>query len=347
MLRFALVLATLCFSVTAHAQDPLKLFEARTFKEGDKILPYRLLVPKGYQAGTPWPLIVWLHGSNEVGNDNAAQIKGLAGTILSDPNKCPAFVMVPQCPQGESWVALGLNKAPPVPEPCRLVVAAIAGLTKEFSVDDRRLYLGGFSMGGCGTWEILTRYPGTFAAAFPIAGPPGDRKNVAPLIKHVPLWVFQGANDPPLETTRALVADLKAAGADLTYLEPPGVAHEFRTALADPKLPAWLFAQKRSTAPDFTQKAVPEEATQILRTLAEGTTGTWTGAVERTGHKVPRLPIDGVRYRLKPSANAGPDVADLLARIGKGEVKGVHIVTGTIELRQLPWMAVERIVVKK
>jgi len=93
-------------------------------------------------------------------------------------------------PSGGDW--LGYNKVPDITEPSRLVVATIAKLHKEVGLDGSLINLRGFSMGGCGTWERLIRFHNQFAAAFPIAGPPGDRKALAPVIKHIPVWVFHG-----------------------------------------------------------------------------------------------------------------------------------------------------------
>ena len=73
----------------------------------------------------------------------------------------------------------------------------------------------------------------------------------------------------------------------------------------------------------------------------------WTGPVQHTAHGVPRLAIDGVRYRLRSAAKAAPDVADMLQRIGKGEITGPCEVTGTVELEDMAWIAVEQIKVKK
>jgi predicted peptidase len=80
-------------------------------------LKYRLLVPKGYKKGTAWPLIVWLHGSGEKGNDNVSPLRAIDKTFLTDAAKCPAFVMVPQCPDRTAWHAVGFNKVPEVTEP--------------------------------------------------------------------------------------------------------------------------------------------------------------------------------------------------------------------------------------
>jgi poly(3-hydroxybutyrate) depolymerase len=349
MKRYAVLLAALCTTPSAHAQDRFPQFQARTHKEGDSALKYRLLVPKAYKPGTALPLIVWLHGSGEKGTDNTAPLLALDRTFLADAEKCPAFVLVPQCPDRTAWHAVGFNKVPDVTEPSRLLVAAVAAVQKEFGLDGRRIYLGGFSMGGCGTWELLTRYPDLFAAAFPIAGPPGDRKALAPVIKHVPVWVFHGDKDAlaPVSMSRSIVAELKEAGADVKYTEYKGGGHECARTLRDPKLAEWLLTKKRSADPSFVQAKVPASAALIVKTLPDGQKGTWTGKVERTRQGAARLPIDGVRYRLKPAKGAAPGVAELLAKIGKGEATGEYAVTGTVELTDYAWLSVERIAARK
>lgn len=329
----------------AQTDSALPQFETRVHREGEKSLPYRLLIPQDYDKSKSWPLIIWLHGSGERGADNKTPVRNLARTFLSDREKCPALVMVPQCPSDSSWLATGLNEPPKITEPSRMVVATIQDLQKEFNLDDRRVYLGGFSMGGCGAWDLLSRYPNLFAAAFPIAGPPGDRKGLAPLIKEVPIWVFHGDNDriAPVEISRTIVTALKEAGSPVKYTEFRNGGHEFLQAVSDPEFMKWLFAQNRSTAPDFTPSKVPAEASLITKTLPQGTRDTWTGKIERTGHAVPRLPVDGVRYRLQAAEGAKPAVAALLTRLGKGEVTGTYQITGKVELRDQAWIHVETV----
>lgn len=321
-------------------------FEAREHRDGETKLPYRLLVPRDYDSAKSWPLVIWLHGSGEIGSNNTAQLSGITATFLGDRDKCPALVMVPQCPEGFSWLAVGLNEPPKITEPSRLIVSAIGELRKEFKLDERRIYIGGFSMGGCGTWDLLSRYPNLFAAAFPIAGPPGDRKALAPIIKNVPIWVFHGDADrvAPVDSSRTIVEALKRAGSPVKYTEYKNGGHEFARTLADSQLPAWLFAQRRAEAPSFEATPVPVEASLITKTLPHGKKDTWSGKVERTGHGVPRLAIDDVRYRLRQSTNAASDVAALLVKLGSGEVKGEFRITGTIELEDRAWLAVEKIV---
>jgi predicted esterase len=342
---FVAVAVTLAAGDSGAAQEPARFaqFEIRTYRDGEKSLPYRLLIPKAYKPGDAAPLIVWLHGSGEVGNNNTTQLRGIENTVLSDPAKCPAFVLAPQCPQGSSWLAVGYNKPAPMPEPSRLLIGAIAEVRKEFGLDDRRIYLGGFSMGSCGTWDILSRCPDLFAAAFPIAGPPGDREALAPAIKNVPIWAFHGERDgtAPVAGTRSIVLQLKAAGAEVKYTEYVGVGHECRRMLAEPELLPWLLAHRRASPPNFAITEVPTSAALIVKTLPDGRRGTWTGMVERTGRGAARLVIDEVRYRLKAAADADLSVAPLLASIGKGETRGSFRVTGTIELSDYAWLRVE------
>jgi len=349
MKLYAVILAALCSALTANAQASFPQFEARSHNEGGKALKYRLLVPKKFQPGTSLPLIVWLHGSGEVGTDNTSPLRTLDGTFLANAETCRAFVMVPQCPPRTAWHAVGFNKPPDITEPARMVAATIAELHKEFGLDGRRIYLGGFSMGGCGTWEMLTRFPDLFAAGFPIAGPPGDRKALAPVIKHIPVWVFHGDKDnlAPVTMSRDIVAALRDAGGDVKYTEYAGGGHECARTLRDPKLSEWLLTQRRPAAPSFVQASVPATATLIVQTLPDGKTGTWTGEVERTRQGAARLPIDNVRYRLKPAKNAAPAIAELLAKIGNGQATGEYSVTGTIELADYAWLSVEQITVVK
>ncbi len=355
MTRYALTATLLCLGVpTSNAQDPFPQFEKRTHKEGEKALPYRLLVPKGHKPGTALPLVVWLHGSGEKGTDNVSPLRALDGTVLADAGKRPAFVLVPQCPPKAAWHAVGLNKPPEITEPARMVVATVRALSKEFGLDGRRIYVGGFSMGGCGAWELLTRYPDLFAAALPIAGPPfagkpGERPGLAAVIKHVPIWAFHGDKDgtAPVDGTRAIVAALKKEGGDVTYTEYKGGGHECARTLKDPKLVDWLLAQKRAADPSFVQAKVPESAALVVKTLPDGEKGTWSGKVNRTGQGAAQLPVGDVRYRLKPAKDAAPGVADLLAKIGKGEVTGEYTVTGTVELSDYAWLVIEKIEAKK
>src|SRR3954470_20099277 len=80
----------------------LNAFEAKEFKDDKGSLPYRLLTPKGYdaRADKKYPVILFLHGAGERGNDNIAQLRNggaeLAGKLQEQE---PTFVVAPQCPK--------------------------------------------------------------------------------------------------------------------------------------------------------------------------------------------------------------------------------------------------------
>jgi len=128
-----------------------------------------------------------------------------------------------------------------------MVMNFIDTLVKAGNVDSRRIYVGGLSMGGFGTFEILWRRPQLFAAAFPICGG-GNPVGVNLYGKKFPIWVFHGAADDvvPVANSRIMVDALKTAGAKVKYTEYPGVKHDsWKNAFAEPELLPWLFAKKR------------------------------------------------------------------------------------------------------
>jgi len=120
-------------------------------------------------------------------------------------------------------------------------------LGTEFRIDPDRVYVTGLSMGGFGTWDILLREPGRFAAGIAVCGA-GDPSQ-AERIQHVPVWAFHGDKDGvvPVSGSREMVAALKKAGAEPKYDEFPGVGHgSWYKAYATPGLWDWLFAQRRT-----------------------------------------------------------------------------------------------------
>ncbi|MEA3188618.1 MAG: hypothetical protein QOD99_2448 [Chthoniobacter sp.] len=234
-------------------------FEARTFRDRDgKTMPYRLLKPEVYRPEKAYPLVLFLHGSNERGNDNEAQLRNAVDTFAQSENrlKFPCFVVAPQCPaQKESepwgWAGIRYDQHPyrtgylPA-EPERLALEIVAAVQKEFNVDPNRIYIAGISMGGFGTWDLVTRYPEKFAAAVPVCG--GGEPEKARAFANLPLWAFHGEADEmvPVVRTREMIDAMRSANGQPRYTEYPGVGHDSWTrAFDDPDLLPWLFAQKR------------------------------------------------------------------------------------------------------
>jgi predicted peptidase len=257
-MRIALFLCLLgCLLMSAEnapAADALDHFSARTYKnEKQAVLLYRLMQPEGYQAEKKYPLVIFLHGAGERGNDNFAQLKHGMRDFASDENrkKYPAFVIAPQCPTNQKWVDVDWSKdsstMPKEPAPSmQLTLELIAALQKEFSIDASRIYITGLSMGGYGSWDALQRHPEIFAAGAPICG--GGDPAHAVKFKNVPVWAFHGDQDTAVKVNRSreMIAALKAAGATPKYTEYPGVGHDSWSATyKNPEFYTWLFEQQK------------------------------------------------------------------------------------------------------
>jgi predicted peptidase len=219
-------------------------------------LPYRLFVPSGYDSARRYPLVLYLHGAGVWGDDNVRQLTTHVAELISPKRqaKDPAFVLVPQCPKGDEWV--NRHDKPPfrnydqstVKESLasELVFEVLAQLKKTYAVDPRRIYVTGYSMGGSGTWDFVTRHPEVFAAAIPVTGVNDPRR--AEAIARLPIWAFHGETDPvsPASNTRAMVERLRSLGAPVRYTELAGVGHDSdRAVYFDDAVYTWLFAQSK------------------------------------------------------------------------------------------------------
>jgi predicted peptidase len=235
------------------AADNRDRFEFRTFQDGDYKLPYRLLKPKPFDTAQKYPLVIFLHGAGERGEDNEKQLVHGMNDFASDEimAKYPAFVMAPQCPEGQAWGGISRLAKAPTPEDqltpaLDATLKAVETLRKEFPIDDQRIYITGLSMGGYGTWDALAKRTELFAAAAPICG--GGNKMNASKFKHIPIWAFHGADDRtvPADRSREMIEALKAAGATPKYTEYAGVGHNsWAQTYSDPALYEWLFAQQK------------------------------------------------------------------------------------------------------
>ncbi len=231
------------------ALPPRGEFVARSYPAKTAVMPYRLFIPKDYDPQQRYPLILWLHGAGGSGTDNASQIAGdqVPGTSTWTTPELqaahPAFVLVPQAASG--WAApittpdLGPNLA--------VVVQILDAVTAEFSIDSRRIYALGQSIGGGGAWNLISNEPDRFAAAVILCPVPGNLTRAA-RVATMPVWIFQGDVDSAalVEGSRALVKALRAAGGKPRYTEYPKVGHDIWTKVFnEPDLVPWLFAQSR------------------------------------------------------------------------------------------------------
>ena len=202
-------------------------------------LNYQLFGSRKWDGSKRYPLLIWLHGSGSSGTDNEAQMGGATGvfTNAAHQEKNPCFMLAPQCPDKD----IGWKK-----QVADNLMLLIADLADKLPIDMKRLYLGGSSMGGFGTWSLCAKYPAVFAVGVPLCGG-GDPKQ-ADVLKNVPIWAFHGDQDPmvPVDRDRVAVAAVKAAGGTLIkYTELAGEGHNITgIVLAKEELHDWIFAQR-------------------------------------------------------------------------------------------------------
>lgn len=220
----------------------------------DHVFKYRLLKPDSVEPGRKYPLVLFLHGAGERGDNNKAQLKFLPTWMSAEPmrKKYPCFVLAPQCPTNRKWVNVDWSamKNPMPQEPSdemKAVIMMLKQIEAEYPVDMDRVYLTGLSMGGYGTWDLACRHADWFAAAAPICGG-GDEQQADKLVG-LPLWAWHGDADRavPVQRSRNMIAAIKAAGGDPKYTELPGVGHNSWTPAytRDDGVLPWLFKQNR------------------------------------------------------------------------------------------------------
>jgi predicted peptidase len=260
--RKLLLLLVFCFviAVPAHAKAHETGFLDRTITVRGTTYKYQVFVPDTWTPRQKWPVILFLHGAGERGDDGLQETDvGIGTAIRSNRGTMPAIVVMPQCRKDVWWMQ------PPMDE---LAIATLNAAIKEFHGDVRRTYLTGLSMGGYGSWYLAEKYAGKFAALIIICGgirPPAAALKAEPeLVKwtpadapksyadaaakvgNTPVWIFHGAEDdsvPVIESQR-MYAAMKAIETDVHYTEFHGMGHAvWDKAYDEPELFPWLFSK--------------------------------------------------------------------------------------------------------
>lgn len=235
------------------------------FAAADKDLPYRLYVPRGYDAQVGAPLIVALHGYGGDQNYFFDAVKEL-------PALCERYGMIFVAPMGlakDGWYGAPLSipgAAPrsgggPTPTPERTpeqetkyraqseqdVLNVLDLVKREYRVDPRRIYLMGHSMGGFGTWWLGQKHAATWAAIAPMSGVLPNVDYQLPKLKDVPVMVSIGGAENPawVDASRKQVEAMKALGMTTAYFEPEGATHGGMIAPTTPRVFEFLAQQRK------------------------------------------------------------------------------------------------------
>lgn len=260
MWRINALLFVLFLSCCASAQDR-SLYQKHWLISGKDTLPYRLLLPKNYDPKIEYPLVLFLHGAGERGNDNEAQLTHGWQLFLSDSirEKHPAIVVFPQCPANSYWsnvdikfdsisksrIFLFREDGDPTIA-MKMILKLLNELEDKYKINEDRMYVGGLSMGGMGTFELVRRKPRMFAAAFPICG--GANAATASKLTKPNWWIFHGLKDNVVSPTfsQTMAGALKAAGASVRLTLYPEANHNsWDSAFAEKDLLPWLFSNHK------------------------------------------------------------------------------------------------------
>lgn len=221
-------------AIRLHAEDnPGEQTSAQLNARVQVRLGYLLYLPRDYDKEKSWPLMLFLHGAGERGDDLELVKKHGPPKLIAAGKDFPFIVVSPQCPKGRWW------------EPMELV-ALLDEISGKYKVDPDRIYVTGLSMGGFGSWRLAAYAPERLAAIAPICG--GGETYWTKEFAHLPVWAFHGAKDTgvPLERSQAMVDALKRSGGEPKFTIYPDAGHDsWSAAYDDPELYKWLLAQKR------------------------------------------------------------------------------------------------------
>ncbi|MEW6665628.1 MAG: prolyl oligopeptidase family serine peptidase [Thermodesulfobacteriota bacterium] len=198
-------------------------------------MDYLLYLPKekpGITLGG-LPLLLFLHGSGERGNDLTLVKTHGPPRVVEAGMELPLIVLAPQCPQEASWHADSL-------------MALVDHVLEHHDIDPKRVYVTGLSMGGFGTWVLAGEYPERFAAIAPVCGPYASIDPVR--LRHTPVWCFHGAMDDvvPVEHSIHMVRRIRDAGGQVRFTVYPDAGHDSWTRSYErPDLYEWFITHKR------------------------------------------------------------------------------------------------------
>ncbi len=256
----SLLFLSLLISFPANAKKRETGFLDRTITLQGVDYRYQVFVPEDWTPHEKWPVILFLHGAGERGDDGVRQTGiGIGAAIRGNRSAVRAIVVMPQCRKNLWWTL------PPMDD---LAMAALQQASKEFHGDAQKTYLSGISMGGFGAWYLAQKYPGKFAALVVVCGgirvpalalktypelakltPPDSPKSytdAAARIGKIPVWIFHGAKDDvvPIAESERMSGAMKKNGAEVRFTEYPDVGHAaWGKAFEEPKLFPWLFSK--------------------------------------------------------------------------------------------------------
>lgn len=250
---------SITISFSAVAQTPVQDFKKEIFIQDGDTLQYRILYPDNFSEDKKYPVVLFLHGAGERGNDNEAQLIHGGELFLGKNNDFPSIVIFPQAPRSDFWAKVKIDTVEGKREfrfnysgePSRSLGAVIAlmdSISSRNYIDENRVYVGGLSMGAMGTFELLARRPQMFAAAFAICGG-ADPEVIKKYREDLNIWIFHGEKDNVVspEFSKMMAREINSAGGNAKLsLYPEANHNSWDPAFAEPYLLPWLFSHSKN-----------------------------------------------------------------------------------------------------
>lgn len=251
MNKFSFLLIVFLFSNRLSAQPKGDFVSDIFVSSKNDSLPYQLIPPTNFDSTKNYPIILWLHGKGERGNDNKRQIATIEKWIfdsLANENR-QAYLLAPQCSSNRTWSnydkleqQITFEKDTPLIQ--NSIIELLSQVQLNYPIDSTRIYIMGISMGGFGVFDMITRFPNRFAASIPICGG-ADPKKVKEL-KETPIWAFHGEKDNIVDKRHTIHTMNLLQDENHLLNTYPNIGHDvWKKAFKEPELLHWLFAQKR------------------------------------------------------------------------------------------------------
>lgn len=232
-------------------------FSYETFSNKGKTLPYRKAIIPG--LGDKASLVIYLHGGTSKGDDNESQMQELGVNAIStwfEANNRKAIMLVPQCPQDQSWVGTMQD----------MVVRLLQSYIDQGVADASKVYILGGSMGGTGTWNMLSNHPGFFAAAMPVAGNPTGLD--AEAVSQTPIYTVMGTADKimKISNVESFLKEMDLYDAEYKMDIEEGWTHEdvCSNSYTEERL-NWLFQHTKQSAAAISD--VSKEGNNIVKVV--------------------------------------------------------------------------------
>ncbi len=199
--------------------------------ENERKIGFLLYVPANYEELESLPLVMFMHGMGERGDDLDLVKKWGPPKKVTEGKEFPFILVSPQCPKDITW------------QPSHLV-QVLDAIEGQLKVDKKRVYMTGLSMGGYATWGLLSTIPERIAAAVPICG--GGKPATAESMVDVPIWAFHGTDDRVvgIERSQSMVDAVNEAGGNAKLTSYDGVGHNsWSETYANQEVYDWMLSK--------------------------------------------------------------------------------------------------------